>query len=664
VPSPIDWPTPTPGPDDRGPLAGRVRVYLALPTPADVWDTGRWDTARWDAGGSVVYDVTCDCEGVDLTYGRDSPTSHGAPFKASFSLRNPDGLYTPWNNTPARRRRWWIGTPVRIASPDGPLFTGAIGTMEELDAAVPDEDRLTTFTCAGPAGFLANANGLERPEQGEGELAGARLHRICDNAGVPTWVDRLFDPGVAPLQGTTLAKGALEEAWLTADSDGGVFMETPAGELIYLDANTLDQAPRYTEPQATFSDDTPYGAPPAWSPSDLTGLVAWLDASDLDELADGAPVTVWPDRSGHGHDAAAVTTPPTFHAAGVDHGPAVRFTNAATPMTVADLGAAVAGDGAYTLIVFLRTGDTSAMNVLLTAPNDGPWRFLVEFTGTYFDWGHGGGASYFGYTTSIPADSLQLWTFTADTAGSRHDLHQNGALLSVFTDWGFVPGPIPDLGADMMLGANYVHGGPLDADVAAVLWYDRALADTERLQVEQYLRDRWASTPAGTGPVHCMTALTTTLSTDNVVNQVSIAAVGLTAHEAIAPADGWAGQRTFQRHDLIYRDEEQGAYLAAAVLDRLATGELQVAPISFDPMHDTENWLAAHQLRPMDRIRVVRSRENGQQRLDLVASIDQIRQSITNLAWTTTITSSPGEQRFDFTRWDVARWDDPAALWM
>ena len=43
---------------------------------------------------------------------------------------------------------------------------------------------------------------------------------------------------------------------------------------------------------------------PLWIPADLTGLVIWLDASQLG-LANGAAVTTWPDLSGAGRNLAA-----------------------------------------------------------------------------------------------------------------------------------------------------------------------------------------------------------------------------------------------------------------------------------------------------------------------------------------------------------------------
>lgn len=426
----VTWPPVTPIDGATGPLHGRVHVMIGIPTAADAWDVARWDHGRWDRGGSTVYDITCDVDGIDITYGRDDATSHPAPAVARFAVNNAGGLFTPWANTTARRRRWWIGSPVRIASETGPLFTGYVTEMNELDAAYTDpDDRQTEVVAQGPTGFLAAANGLEQPSQGANEKAGARLNRICDNAAVPAWIGRTFDAGVVALQATTLAAGALEEAWLTADSDGGAFLEDQNGALLFLDKGSLDAQPRYTEPQAVFADDS------------------------------------------------------------------------------------------------------------AIAP-------------------------------SVPA-------------------------------------------------------------------------------------------------VQCMTALTTALAADHVINRVSIAAAGGTEHLATRPADLWAGSRTFARHDLIYATETHGDTLAASILNRLAAGDLMADPIDFDPLLSDANWNAAHSLRPYDRIRIVRTRtaDDGTQHLDMTATVDKLHHTITNLAWTTTVDSSPGVQRFNFSRWDVARWDHADAKW-
>jgi len=253
----IPWP-PIPPPAAGTALgADLVHLTLALPTVGDVWGGGRWGTATWDdLDYNNFHDASCDCHGVSIERGRGSPLDHAAPARASFDLDNHAGLYSPWNTVDVNGRDalgpiMGPGVPVRVATATGPLFTGFVKTVVETD----DGGESTVNVSATDAlGFLGDANGYEQGAQGANELAGARLTRIITNAQVPALVDRSLATGVTPLQATTLAKGALEEAWLTADSDGGVFWCTPAGTLRYVDPPGAE-APEFTEPIATFTDD-------------------------------------------------------------------------------------------------------------------------------------------------------------------------------------------------------------------------------------------------------------------------------------------------------------------------------------------------------------------------------------------------------------------------
>jgi hypothetical protein len=404
---------------ERPTMVGRCTVTIDVPTAADVWDTARWDTARWDAGGSEPVDVTCDVAGLSISRGRDGPTGHVRPGEIVLEVSNEDGRYTPWLDTPQRRRRWWMGAPIRVDTVGGrPLFTGYVAAVQELDAAVPDWAHSVLIRGSGPLGHLALADDVEQPAQGAHELAGARLARILDHALLPSWIPRQLDDGIVPLQATTLAKSALEEAWLVADSDGGALLELADGTIRYVDPTTFDNDPRYTEPTWTFGDGYP-------------------------------------------------------------------------------------------------------------------------------------------------------------------------------------------------------------------------------------------------GTEVCIEAITTELNSDNVYNAVGIACVGGTVQTATAPANEWAGKRSFQRTDLIHEGDAHSAYLAQLTLERLGHRELMVTPLVFDPLLDIDDdprpWDAAIQLAPYDRVRLLRWRHDHL--LDLAATVDQIVHQITPDSWTTTVALSPGDQDFDYTRWDVARWD-------
>ncbi|HKY67412.1 MAG TPA: hypothetical protein VJM49_13615 [Acidimicrobiales bacterium] len=253
----IPWPTIPPPAPGTALAADLVHVTLALPTASDVWDQGRWDQDRWDAiDYDNFIDVSCDCSGVSIERGRSDPLAHAAPGRCSFELDNPTGVYSPWNTIDAAGAdmgRPVLGpdTPVRVATSTGPLFTGFVRTVVEADDG---GESTVALTCTDALSFLGDANGLEQASQGGGEAAGARLARIMNQAALPALVDRDLDTGVTTLQATTLAKAALEEAWLTADSDGGTLWCTPGGVIRYVDPAGV-QAPEFAEPIATFTDD-------------------------------------------------------------------------------------------------------------------------------------------------------------------------------------------------------------------------------------------------------------------------------------------------------------------------------------------------------------------------------------------------------------------------
>ena len=260
----IAWPTVPPPAVGTALAADLVHVTLALPTAQDVWDHARWDQDRWDA---VDYDnfldVSCDCSGVSIDRGRGGPLDHAAPGRCSFSLDNPTGLYSPWNTLDGNgadlgRPALGPDVPVRVATHVGPIYTGFVRTVTETDDGGESTVAITTTDALS---FLGDANGLEQASQGGGESAGARLTRIMDQAALPALVDRDLDTGVATMQATTLAKGALEEAWLTADSDGGVLWATAAGVIRYVDPAGIG-APEFSEPIATFTDETGGGLCP------------------------------------------------------------------------------------------------------------------------------------------------------------------------------------------------------------------------------------------------------------------------------------------------------------------------------------------------------------------------------------------------------------------
>ena len=261
------WP-PLPAPVGITPMA--VDVLVALPELTSAWGRGHWGVSKW--GGysfGVPTPMDCDTQGIDIERGRTDSLAHVSAGGMRLTLQDPDRQWSPWVVPPDGFRSWRTGTPIQIRSPAGHLFTGVVTEIHASEKPEADHQRTVEVIALDPLTFLAVSDGLEQPSQGSNELAGARLERIWANALPPSWVEHVFDAGVARMQPTTLARAALEEAWLTADSDAGMLTCTADGAVRYWDTQRGLTADRRVVPQVTFTDDDDY-VPTAttWGPSE------------------------------------------------------------------------------------------------------------------------------------------------------------------------------------------------------------------------------------------------------------------------------------------------------------------------------------------------------------------------------------------------------------
>ena len=113
-----------------------------------------------------------------------------------------------------------------------------------------------------------------------------------------------------------------------------------------------------------------------FSPPSITGLGLWLDATQITGLAEGEPVTTWPDLSPSGFTAtwdAASASPPVYQAASFNGLPAVNFTatqTTAQTYRVPGWGTAVSGKTEYTLLMVALTHElvSGQVPVIFTGP--------------------------------------------------------------------------------------------------------------------------------------------------------------------------------------------------------------------------------------------------------------------------------------------------------
>jgi hypothetical protein len=251
-----------------------VRVALELwvqTVDPHGWDMGRWDTDLWEQATEWV-DVSCDWQGTTIVGGRAGPLDRYRAARAVIRLDNRSGDYNAWSDVtpwaPPGSRHLGAGTLVRVGvdvdgHPRRYLFTGVADTWVHRRQ---EPDRWVELGCDDPLASLTLANLPEQAAQGAGETAGPRLSRILAAHAMSSTPTR-FDPGVVPLQATTLADDAWSLACLTADSDGGWLWADGDGVLVYYQGDRDTTDPRWKTPVMVIADDDTIPGALCWDQS-------------------------------------------------------------------------------------------------------------------------------------------------------------------------------------------------------------------------------------------------------------------------------------------------------------------------------------------------------------------------------------------------------------
>lgn len=265
---------------------------------------------------------------------------------------------------------------------------------------------------------------------------------------------------------------------------------------------------------ATAAQSVYWGGERVWvadtsgfTPADIAGLGLWLDAQQITGLADGDPVTAWTDASGNARNATADTASagiPVYRSAGINGCPAVQFdgdTLYGNTMAIADWATALNGKTEYTLFMVSVISVEQGQNVpvVLTAPYESQgWMWLVEYdvNGGMF-WGHVG---YRRYDSGIVQDVPYLFTFHFPPAYPNADPHfyVNTAEVTGYTVYGsdlqtMVTAPGTNIEMSGYL-STVPYGYGLDGFIGEIIWYDHALTEPERQQIQDYLMTKWGLT--------------------------------------------------------------------------------------------------------------------------------------------------------------------------
>ncbi len=179
----------------------------------------------------------------------------------AVDLIDPDAAFDPTNLTgpyvqggvstltaglPVRVTATWAGTTY-------PIWYGYVKTWQPSDNDGVGGNQWCTLTAVDAFGLIGRNNPVAQAAIGAGELSGARITRILDNARwSPTL--RSIAVGNSTLQATTLAANSLTELQLTSASEQGALFVDREGYITFLDRYAAVTSTRSTVSQATFSD--------------------------------------------------------------------------------------------------------------------------------------------------------------------------------------------------------------------------------------------------------------------------------------------------------------------------------------------------------------------------------------------------------------------------
>lgn len=249
----------------NGTVTLSVEAALSAATSTyGIWDavTALFDTALW--GPDEVYvDISADVRQLTTSrrFGREVQAWESGTGQLVLNNRSgdysADNLSSPYAVAGVTGIRPW--RPVRIRATYGgttyPLVKMyAQDWVESYPSAARTNagDAIVTVPLLDEFAKLGGFNGTALTPAGSGELFGARIHRVLDNAGHVG--DRSVEVGTVTMQATDLAANAVTELKLTADSEGGAVFVGPSGEIVAEQQYALVQNTRSVTSQATFGD--------------------------------------------------------------------------------------------------------------------------------------------------------------------------------------------------------------------------------------------------------------------------------------------------------------------------------------------------------------------------------------------------------------------------
>lgn len=230
-------------------------------------------------------------------------------------------------------------------------------------------------------------------------------------------------------------------------------------------------------------------AVPAFSPSDISGLVLWLDADAIEGLNDGDPITTWEDQSGNNNDATQSTgsAKPTYQTNELNGKPVVRLDGTDDYLDFGDPAALDFGTNSFSIFIVVKAADEeAAVFVKDNYAGDGNGILIFRSSSATDNY------AYYNGTDTIVIGTADANYHLLEVVRSGTGAGQ----LAVFRDGvAGTPGTESrtlDNAINAYLGiSNSVDDVFLNGDFAEIIIYDSALSQANRESVEDYISSKY-----------------------------------------------------------------------------------------------------------------------------------------------------------------------------
>lgn len=206
----------------------------------------------------VWTDVSSYVKSFTTNVGRDRNLERFSAGTCSLILDDTtDRRFDPTNVSGAYYPNVKPGIPLRIvatyATVAYPVWWGYIDSWQPSYIKGNPGGTEVEVSATDSFGLLAQNKPGPVASQGAGELSGARVSRILNQAGWPL-SQTSIDAGWNTLIGTTLEDSALDELMVTMFSEGGSIYQNQAGTIVFEDRNAIFSNSASLNSQATFGD--------------------------------------------------------------------------------------------------------------------------------------------------------------------------------------------------------------------------------------------------------------------------------------------------------------------------------------------------------------------------------------------------------------------------